>query len=248
MQLIPARNPSSWTGPTGNNTYLLTGAVPALVDAGVGDPGHIDEIARALDGASLSSVLITHGHSDHTAGIPALVARWPAVRVLQYPGIGPNPIRAGDTELQPIHTPGHSPDHVCFLDTHSRDVYCGDLVRLGGTIVIPSSRGGNMQQYLDSLRRIAALPPQRLLPAHDGIIETPLAVIDAYLRHREARSHQVLDALRAGRTTPESIAMTVYAGLAPSLRAAAADTVLAHLVQLEAQGKAISRDGGWAAA
>ncbi len=46
--LIPARNESTWTGPSGNNTYLLTGAVAALIDAGVGAPEHLDEIARTL--------------------------------------------------------------------------------------------------------------------------------------------------------------------------------------------------------
>ena len=36
MILLPAGNPSPWTGPTGNNTFLLPGAVPTLIDAGVG--------------------------------------------------------------------------------------------------------------------------------------------------------------------------------------------------------------------
>ena len=37
--LIPAGNPSEWTGPSGNNTWLLPGREPALVDAGVGNRG-----------------------------------------------------------------------------------------------------------------------------------------------------------------------------------------------------------------
>ena len=51
-------------------------------------------------------------------------------------------MRAGDTRLQAVHTPGHAPDHVSFLDLDSRDVYSGDLVRADGSIVIPASRGG----------------------------------------------------------------------------------------------------------
>ena len=83
MICLPACNPSSWTGPTGTNTYLLAGGVTTLIDAGVGHPDHLDAVAAALEGAPLSQVLITHGHSDHAGGIPALLARWPDLRVLR---------------------------------------------------------------------------------------------------------------------------------------------------------------------
>ena len=245
MILIRARNPSAWTGPTGNNTFLLPGAVPTLVDAGVGAPGHLDEIADALAGATLAFVLITHAHRDHSSGIPAIVARWPSVRILQYPGIGAAPFHAGDTELRPVHTPGHAPDHVCFLDTRTRDIYCGDLVRLGGSIVIPASLGGNLGQYLDSLRQVRALAPHRLLPGHGDIIGDPASVIDQYVRHREEREAQVLDALGAGLSTPDGITAHVYPGLAPGLLAAAADTVFAHLVKLEQEGRVFRTEDTW---
>jgi glyoxylase-like metal-dependent hydrolase (beta-lactamase superfamily II) len=243
--LIRARNASAWTGPTGNNTYLLTGAVPSLVDGGVGDPGHLDEVAAALGGAALASVLITHAHPDHASGVPAILARWPSARVVQHPGVGTAPIPAGDTELQPIHTPGHAPDHVCFLDMRTRDVYCGDLVRAGGTIVIPASRGGNLRQYLESLRHVRALAPHRLLPGHGEIITDPAAVIDEYIHHREEREAQVVDALSAGLSTPEDLIVRIYPGLAAGLLAAAADTILAHLIKLEETGRATQEEGGW---
>jgi endoribonuclease LACTB2 len=243
--LLPARNPSAWTGPTGNNTFLLTGAVPTLIDAGVGAPAHLDDITNALAGTALAAVLITHAHVDHASGVPAIVSRWPSVQVRQYPGIGTAPIRAGDTELRPIHTPGHAPDHVCLFDVTSSDIYCGDLVRVGGTIVIPGSRGGNLRQYLESLRQVRALAPRRLLPGHGAIISEPAAVIDQYIRHREEREAQVLEALRAGRSTPEEISARVYGGLAAGLMAAAADTVLAHLVKLEEEGRASRTANRW---
>ena len=88
--LLPAHNASTWTGPTGNNTYLLPGRVPTLIDAGVGKPEHVDAVAHALGGRPLALVLITHGHSDHVNGVPALVARWPDVRVRQF-GAGNEP-------------------------------------------------------------------------------------------------------------------------------------------------------------
>src|ERR671914_674287 len=190
MLLVPAENPSPWTGPTGNNTYLLKGAVPALVDAGVGNPDHIAAVARELGDASLARIVITHSHSDHVKGIPALLDRWPSATVVN---VAPNSCRdgeaieAGDTVLRALYTPGHAPDHFCFLDEATRDVYCGDLARLGGTVVIPASAGGNLVEYVASLDRLRALRPRRLLPGHGAIIEDPDALIAEYLAHRADR-------------------------------------------------------------
>src|SRR4051794_18582404 len=79
--LIPAGNASTWTAPTGNNTWLLRGATSALIDAGAGVAAHVDAVAAALEGASLSAIFVTHDHRDHTAGLPALLARWPSAIV-----------------------------------------------------------------------------------------------------------------------------------------------------------------------
>jgi glyoxylase-like metal-dependent hydrolase (beta-lactamase superfamily II) len=253
MRTLSARNPSGWTGVTGNNTYLLDGAVPTLIDAGVGHPEHVAEIERTLEGRSLAQVLVTHGHPDHASGIPALVARWPGLRLRQ---LGPastsaaalvdgEELRAGNTTLRTVATPGHAPDHCCFADEASRDVYCGDLIRAGGTIAIAASAGGDMAAYLRSLRLVRALDPNRLFPGHGAVIEEPAAAIDQYLRHRAERESQVLQALAAGESTPAGIAARIYGGLTSSLQAAAVDTVLAHLVKLEGEGRVLKTAQGW---
>ncbi len=233
--LIAAGNPSEWTGPTGNNTWLLPGREPALVDAGVGNAEHVEAVARALDGAPLVRVLITHWHPDHVKGLPALRDRWSGLVVVEAAGA---PVPAGDGQLEIIPTPGHSPDHLCFFDREAGDLYCGDLARKGGTIVIPARKGGDLRAYLASLALVRALAPRRLLPGHGPIVDDPAALIDEYLAHRQKREQQILQAILEGARTVDAIVRRVYPALPESLSDAAADSVRAHLKKLRDEGRA----------
>ena len=246
--LIPAGNPSLWTGPTGTNTYLLPGAVPTLIDAGVGNAPHIAALEQHLSGQELSQILLTHTHSDHAAGVPAVLARWPHATIrssASVPFSDGEVLRAGGGSLTALHTPGHAPDHFCFLNEASGEVYCGDLVRAGGTIVIPANRGGDLRAYLDSLERLRSVRPKRLLPGHGPAIEDPDAAIAEYLAHRARREREIIDALRSGLTTPGEIVPRIYGRLAAMIVRAAEESVLAHLRKLEAEGLAAVKDGRW---
>ena len=233
--LIPAGNPSEWTGPTGNNTWLLLGDEPSLVDAGTGTAEHLDALERGLDGAPLVRVFITHWHPDHVKGLPALKDRWPRLEVVER---AQDPLRAGDRTLEIIPTPGHSPDHLCFYDRDAGDLFCGDLARKGGTIVIPARKGGDLRVYLESLKRIRDLAPKRLLPGHGPIVEDPIALIDEYVAHRAQREQQILKAMLDGARTVDEIVKRVYPALPVSLSDAAADSVRAHLAKLRDDGRA----------
>ena len=233
IQLL-AGNASEWTGPTGNNTWLIPGREPALVDAGTGHPEHVDAVAAALDGAPLARVLVTHWHPDHVSGLPALRQRWPKLVVIDAAG---PPVPAGDGLLEIVATPGHSPDHLCFHDREAGDVYCGDLARLGGSIVIPARKGGDLRAYLASLQRIRDLAPRRLLPGHGPIVEEPLTLIDQYIAHRMEREQQILQAMLEGARTVKEIVRRVYPALPESLSEAAADSVRAHLAKLRDDGR-----------
>jgi hypothetical protein len=77
-------------------------------------------------------------------------------------------------------------------------------------------------------------------PTHGGPIRDPKIFVKAYLEHRYEREAQILACLRAGVATIPEMVMRIYVGLDPSLRAAAALSVLAHLVQLTKDGRAIA--------
>ena len=232
--LIAAGNPSEWTGPSGNNTWLLPGREPALVDAGVGTPEHVEAVASALNGAPLARVLITHWHPDHVKGLPALRDRWGGLVVVDAAG---DPVPAGDGQLEILPTPGHSPDHLCFFDRESGDLYCGDLARQGGTIVIPARKGGDLRAYLASLQLVRDLAPRRLLPGHGPIVDDPAALIDEYIAHRQKREQQILQAILGGARTVDEIVRQVYPALPASLSDGAADSVRAHLAKLRDEGR-----------
>jgi len=243
--LIAAANPGPLTG-RGNNTWLVDGAEPALIDAGVGLPDHLDAIAAALDGRPLARVLVTHGHADHASGVPAIRSRWPDVLAYKWPMPGETGwlpladaerVPAGDSALVVVHTPGHALDHVCFWHEGRRELFAGDMVALGTTVVVPGERGGGMQAYLASLERMAALDPDWILPAHGPAIERPRELIAGYLAHRRMREEQVLACVKAGVTAPADIVLRVYPDLVESLRPAARETVEAHLAKLRAEGR-----------
>jgi len=248
-RLVPAGNPGPLTGPTGNNTWLIDGAEPALIDAGVGAASHLDALAAALDGRPLVRVLLTHGHGDHASGVPAIRARWPRVEVAQWhdaaataPGralADGDRVPAGDRELIVVYTPGHARDHVCFWDADARDLYAGDMVVLGGTVMIPAGRGGHLGDYLRSLERMAALQPVRILPGHGRIVDHPIALIAEYIEHRRRREAQVLACLADGITGVDEIVARIYPDVSGDVRRAARMTVEAHLGKLREEGRIV---------
>lgn len=254
---VHAANPGPFTG-EGNWTYLIAGRTPVLIDAGAGVEAHLDAVAGHLPEGPVD-VLVTHAHADHASGAPAIRARWNRARFSKFPwperdsryAVEWRPlahedvIPAGDDHLRVIHTPGHAPDHVCFWHEPSRTVFGGDLVVRGGTVFIPASNGGSLADYLQSLRRVLALQPARLLPAHGPAIDDPEAVIRKYLEHRQHRERQVLGALEAGVRQIDAIVEKIYVGLAADLVPMARESVLAHLMKLERESLATRSGEEW---
>lgn len=254
---IHGANPGTFTG-RGNWTYLLTGRKPVLIDAGVGERAHIDEIARHLRGGP-AEVIVTHAHPDHATGVTALAERWPHLRFRKLPWTEQDSkysvpwialtdgqvLEAGDDTVEVVHTPGHAPDHICLWQKSSRTLFSGDLVVAGSTVVIPASHGGSLAQYLRSLRRISALAPARLLPAHGAAIDDPQRIIREYIDHRRERERQVMSAVKSGSTSIEQITDAIYVGLSTALLPMAQESVRAHLEKLKDDGLLREDANGW---
>jgi glyoxylase-like metal-dependent hydrolase (beta-lactamase superfamily II) len=146
-------------------------------------------------------------------------------------------VAAAGVELRVVATPGHTSDSVSFLldgPGAPTAVLTGDTVLGRGTTVI-AHPDGRLGPYLESLRRLADLPPATaVLPGHGPELPDAAQVAAAYLAHREQRLDQVRDAL--ARLGPDASARAVvelvYADVDESLWPAAELSVRAQLDHL----------------
>jgi hydroxyacylglutathione hydrolase len=252
---LRAANPSPLTG-SGTNCYLLRGGVGAvLIDAGPDLDGHVAAIGAALKGTPLRAILITHPHLDHSAAALRLAAQTGAPVYsfgppARHAGAGQEgadfghipdielrdgaQINVGDLTISALHTPGHMHGHLCF---GYRDVlFSGDHV-MGWATSLVGPPDGDMAAYRASLRKLQSLPYARYLPGHGEAVDEPAARLDYLIRHRNQREAQILAALTDGPASAETIAAKVYTDIPPALLPAAAQNVLAHLIELASLGR-----------
>jgi len=253
------QNPGAFTGP-GTNTYLVgTGAARILLDTGDGRDDYLPVLEQAMEFAgceSLQEIVLTHGHPDHIGGVESILDRMGPVRVSKMPHADFDapysfPMEALDdgcaieTEgatLRGFHTPGHAPDHLCFMLEEDRGLFTGDNVLGVGTTVIPTETG-SLADYMASLDGLLSLEPARIFPAHGPLVEDGGAKIREYIDHRQARENQVLDALEQGVGRVGDIVKIIYAAYPESLHAAAGQSITSHLHKLEAEGR-VQREPG----
>lgn len=113
----------------------------------------------------------------------------------------------GDTRLQVLHMPGHSPGHLCFLFPDERVLFAGDLdlVRAGPYY---GDRGSDIDDTIQSLKRMMALDVDTYLVAHgkQGIYEGNPEFVQNYLDVIYQRENRLLEALRETERTLDDIA------------------------------------------
>ena len=175
-------------GPIGTNCYLLQDEESGLL--AVIDPG--DDWERILHqikklGGEVKYILLTHGHYDHTTGVPDLVKALPGVQVyihqadangagsqlfplasqvqdLNYYDEG-DTLTLGSLTIEVLHTPGHSKGSVTLK--------VGDVLFTGDTLFCGSCgrtdlRGGSYEEIMVSLKRLGELEGDfHVCPGHD---------------------------------------------------------------------------------
>ena len=250
------QNPNAFTGP-GTNTYLVgTGRSRILLDTGSGRDAYLPVLERAMQEAgcdAIQEVVVTHGHPDHLGGARSVLGHFGDLRVSKrpWPGVDEEfsveltPIDEGDvirTEggtLRAIHTPGHAPDHLCFVLEEEGAVFSGDNVLGIGTTVIPVGTG-SLTDYMRSLERLRSEAPSRIYPAHGPVVEAGTAKVEEYIAHRRGRERQILAVLEEGPKNVMGIVRVVYAAYPEHLYRAAAQSVTQHLQKLARDERAES--------
>ncbi len=253
---------------THTNSYALGGRQIVLVEPATPYEDEQREWlawARALvsQGRELVAIVATHHHPDHVGGLDVLsrelgVPVWthdltverldPTIRarVTRRLADGDSFVLDGPTpeSWDVLHTPGHAPGHVCLHETRSRTLVVGDMVASVGTILIAPG-DGDMQVYLDQLRRLETYAAAVALPAHGDPIDDPSALFAKYVQHRLAREAKVLAAVARASPTGADAATLVpdaYADTPMLLWPIAKLSLEMHLEKLERDGK-IARVG-----
>jgi ribonuclease/clavin/mitogillin len=248
------QNPSAFTGP-GTNVYLVgNGSSRILLDPGQGMPAFLpvlDEAMARTGCESIQEIVLTHGHPDHMGGVRGILERFGPLRVSKRPwpevdrdaGLALQPIDEGDvirTEgatLRALHTPGHAPDHLCFVLEEEDALFSGDNVLGIGTTVIPL-QSGDLADYLASLEKMLAAAPGRIYPAHGPLIENGQGKLHEYIAHRHEREREIVRVLEEGPAAPIEIVRVVYRAYPEHLHPAAVQSVTQHLLKLERERRA----------
>jgi glyoxylase-like metal-dependent hydrolase (beta-lactamase superfamily II) len=242
VTLLRAPNPGPMTL-DGTNTWVVRAAgheVGMVIDPGPEEERHLAVIAEH---GPIGHILVTHGHSDHVDGArrlagmlgnPPVLAADPAHARGDHQLDGP--FQASGCTVQPVATPGHTADSVCFLveSGGERAVFTGDTILGRGTTVV-AHPDGSLGDYLESLATLSAYEGTVALPGHGPALADCAAAARFYLAHRHARLDQVRQALAAGAVSPADVVATVYADVDRSLWPAAELSVQAQLAYLEAE-------------
>jgi glyoxylase-like metal-dependent hydrolase (beta-lactamase superfamily II) len=173
-----------------------------------------------VGGGSAGCVVIDPGpeHQGHLETLAQAAAEWGGLRAI-------------------LITHGHG-DHYEGAATLARQT--GAPIRVGTVVILPPE--GSIAEYLASLRRLLALDLALILPAHGPMVTAPRAKLQEYIDHRLLRERQILEALQDGLDRIPAMVQRIYADVDPRLHGFAGESVRAHLLKLEAEGRVAQRE------
>ena len=269
IRRVIADNPGPFTF-TGTGTYIVgrsePGAGVAVIDPGPPDPDHLAALLRAVEGQTVSHVLVTHTHRDHAplarpfaeaVGAPVLAARPPVHTIHASGGLdeddddsfAPDVILEGGETLagdgwtmEALSTPGHASNHMAFVLRDENALFSGDHV-MGWSTTVVAPPDGDMAAYMASLEAVIERRFTTIWPTHGAPVTDPGPFLEAYRAHRLGREAQVLARLAAGDRKIGDMVPALYASVDPGLWPAASLSVWAHLIALEQAGRVRARPG-----
>ena len=259
IRRVVANNPGPFTF-TGTGTYIVGRGTVAVIDPGPALESHLQALLAAVEGETVSHILVTHTHSDHSplarpfaqalGGVPVLAAQPPAPTgqaadtgeegddVAFQPDqilTGGERIEGPGWTLEAVATPGHASNHMAFALREENALFPGDhIMGWSTTVVIPPD--GDMDAYLDSLERVRQGGYATLWPTHGPPVTDVAPFLVAYRDHRLAREAQIVARLEAGDRTIAEMVPVLYAAVDRRLWPAASLSVLAHLIRLARHG------------
>jgi glyoxylase-like metal-dependent hydrolase (beta-lactamase superfamily II) len=221
--------------------------------------GHVAAILAAAGDARIVAILCTHTHRDHSPATRPLQAATGAPIIgcaaLMLDDDGPradaafDPLYVPDRVLsdgerlagdgwtiEAIATPGHTSNHLCYSLIESGALFTGDHV-MGWSTSVVSPPDGDMAAYMASLDKLYRRADRVYYPAHGPQINNPQQLVRGMIGHRRQREAQIVRHLGTEQQSIPDLVALMYKGLDPRLHGAAGRSVLAHLVDLERQGR-----------
>ncbi|MFN3671350.1 MAG: MBL fold metallo-hydrolase [Bosea sp. (in: a-proteobacteria)] len=254
---------------TGTCSYIVGRGRVAILDPGPDDADHVARLLAAVSGETVSHIVITHTHRDHSPASRAIRAATGA----QLVGCGPhraarelalgeqNPLdaaadrdyapdlqmRDGDAvsgpgwSLAAVETPGHTANHLAFTLAEEESLFSGDHVMAWSTSVI-APPDGSMAAFMQSIDKLQAQSHARYWPGHGGPVLEPQRFLRGLVQHRRQREAAILSRIGAGDERIAEMVPAIYRGLSPKLHGAAALSVLAQIEMLVADGTVACSD------
>ncbi len=257
IRRVIAHNPSVFTF-HGTGTYIVGRGNVAIIDAGPDLLDHVDAVLAAVRGETVTHLVVTHTHIDHSPATRHIKAATGAPTYGFGPhggGEGPAVEEGADRDFVPdhrvedgvsiegdgwtleaVHTPGHTSNHLCFMLAEEQALFSGDHV-MGWSTTVVSPPDGDMGAYMASLEKLKTRDESTYWPTHGPPIPQPQRYVGKLHAHRRQREAEILSAVANGAATIPEIVALRYRGLDPRLRPAAARTVLAHLIHLVESGR-----------
>jgi len=265
VRRLVAPNPSPMTY-RGTNTYLVGHRELAVIDPGPASEAHLEAILAALEpGQSISHIIVTHSHSDHSplarplaerTGAPILAFGGPqAGRSAVMAEIAASGLAGGGEGIDLGFAPDQTVEHGAVIEGDDWQLevihtpgHLGNHIALamgdicftadhvmGWATSLVSPPDGDLTDFMASCRRLRDRGWTTFHPGHGAPITDPAGRLDWLIEHRLSREAQILEALADGPSTTADLTRRIYTEVHPALLPAAERNVFAHLVDLTGQ-------------